>query len=344
MRLSADRPVVDVRTSAEFHAGHIPNAVNLPLFSNDERALIGTTYAEAGRQEATRVGMDLVGPRMNEMIDDLKAVVPTGPVLVHCWRGGMRSESVAWLLNFSGEFEASILRGGYKAFRQFALREFSRERKLTILGGMTGSGKTHILQGLQARGEQVIDLEGLANHKGSAFGSIGLDNQPTQQQFENELGVALSRTDPERRLWLEDESRRIGRCMLPEGLWVGMRTSSCIFVDRSMEERCAHLVADYGMADRDALVDAISRIERRLGGVRTQEAIEFVRAGEMAGACEILLGYYDKTYAYGLGQREESNVHRLPAEGLSTEDLSANLIPFADRIEAARVASDPAGR
>lgn len=325
---------MDVRTPAEYRAGHIPNAVNLPLFSNDERALIGKTYARAGRIEATRVGLDLIGPRMNQMIDELKTVVPVGPVLVHCWRGGMRSESVAWLLNFSGQFQASTLKGGYKAFRQFALEEFARKRRLVVLGGMTGSGKTHVLHALRRLGEQVVDLEGLANHKGSAFGAIGLAHQPTQQQFENDLAVALSRSDPHRRLWLEDESRRIGRCMLPKELWAAMRQSPCVVLERSAAERRAHLVADYGRADPKALVEAIGRIERRLGGLQAREAMEAVSNGDMDTACRILLEYYDKTYSYGLSRRDDGRVYRVKTAGLSTDEVASKLVPFADAVEA----------
>ncbi|HUF10614.1 MAG TPA: tRNA 2-selenouridine(34) synthase MnmH [Rhodothermales bacterium] len=334
VKLSASHPVVDVRTPAEFRAGHIPGAVNMPLFSNDERELIGITYAEEGRLKATRIGLDLVGPRMNRMLDDLKGLVAGDSVLVHCWRGGMRSESVAWLLNFSGEYEAATLTGGYKAFRRFTLRQFAVPRDLVIMGGLTGSGKTEVLAGLRDLGEQVVDLEDLAKHKGSAFGAIGLPDQPTQQQFENDLAIALSRTDPTRRLWLEDESRRIGRCMLPGELWTAMRNAPCLVLEKPTEVRRAHLIADYGRADPNALIDAIWRIQRRLGSESARFAAESVGSGDLETACRVLLEYYDKTYAHGLSQRNPSTVHRFGVEVESTGDLPREVAAFADTIAA----------
>lgn len=296
---------------------------------------MGTAYAERGRNHATRVGLDLVGPRMNRMLDDLRSVVPGGPVLVHCWRGGMRSESVAWLLNFSAEFQARTLQGGYKAFRRWALKQFVLRRRVVVLGGMTGSGKTDVLHALAEHGEQVVDLEGLANHKGSAFGSIGLGMQPTQQQFENELAIALWNTDRERRLWVEDESRRIGRCMVPGDLWNQMREAACVVLERGREERRHRLVSEYGRSDLQRLIGSIRRIERRLGGERSLQAVEHVESGDLDSACGILLDYYDKTYEFGLARRTESLTRTVRVNGLDPKRVAAGLIEQAD-IEFAR--------
>jgi tRNA 2-selenouridine synthase len=286
---------------------------------------------------------------MSQMLDDLKGLVAGDSVLVHCWRGGMRSESVAWLLNFSGEYEAATLSGGYKAFRQFALRQFAVQRNLVIVGGLTGSGKTDVLAALRDLGEQVVDLEDLAKHKGSAFGAIGLPDQSTQQQFENDLAVALSRTEPTRRLWLEDESRRIGRCQLPGELWAAMRKAPCLVLEVPAAVRRAHLIADYGKADPNALIDAIWRIERRLGTENARLAAESVASGDLDTACRVLLEYYDKTYAHGLSQRNPSTVHRFGVEAKSPGHLPRALSTFADTIgtdngDVAAVHADEGGR
>lgn len=319
-------PVVDVRTASEYRRGHIPHALNFPLFSDEERAEVGLVYKQMGRSRATQTGLEIVGPRLSDMIDRFRNRFSPGGVLVHCWRGGMRSESVAWLVGLSGEFKPSVLRGGYKAYRNFALREFSAERRLVILGGMTGVGKTTILNGLSASGLQRVDLEKLAAHKGSAFGAIGEPEAPTQQQFENELAYELHQTDPDRVLWLEDESRHIGKRIIPQDLWALMRNAPVIAVERSREERVRHLVEQYGTAPEDELIASIRKIERRLGGARTKAASEAVLSGDLDKACNLVLDYYDRAYAHGLSKRDPATIKRLDATGLSDADVVEKLI------------------
>ena len=159
--------VLDVRTPGEFAQGYLPGAHHLPLFSNEERAEIGTLYKQAGREAAMLRGFDLVGPKLRRMVEAAQALVVGDEVLVHCWRGGMRSESVAWLLAFAG-YRVGTLRGGYKAFRRYVLEAFAQPRAVRLLGGMTGAGKTDVLHTLAGRGEQVIDLEALPKGRSSA--------------------------------------------------------------------------------------------------------------------------------------------------------------------------------
>jgi tRNA 2-selenouridine synthase len=332
MARATSEPVVDVRTPAEFARGHIPDASNLPLFSNEERAEIGLIYKEMGKEPATRLGLDLVGPRLTEMIDRLREMVPMGPVLVHCWRGGMRSDSVAWLLNFTGEFQASVLQGGYKSYRRLALEQFGAERPLFVLGGMTGSGKTRVLRALPSCGGQCLDLEALACHKGSAFGALGQPEPPTQQQFENDIGLRLFRSDYSRPLWVEDESRHIGRRTIPEALWTRMRQAPVFVIERPRQERVRVLVEDYGSADPGELIRSIRKIERRLGGVRTREAVEAVEEGDLENVCHVVLDYYDKTYRHGLGKRDPAQITRIDSTGLTDAEIASSLFEMAAKV------------
>jgi tRNA 2-selenouridine synthase len=223
-------------------------------------------------------------------------------VIVHCWRGGMRSSAVAWLLNFYG-FDVYLLEGGYKAFRNWVLRQFEKEYDFNIIGGFTGSGKTEILTALIKNNHAVIDLEGLANHKGSAFGALGQPPQPKQEMFENLLATALLQNS-KRSFWLEDESQRIGGLNIPHGFWNSMRSKPVYFMDIPFEQRLDHITAGYGAIEKELLVNAIIRIQKRLGPLETKTAIGFLVEDNVKGCFRILLSYYDKTYLKSLHNRE----------------------------------------
>jgi tRNA 2-selenouridine synthase len=233
LRESEKIPVIDVRSPGEFTQGHIPGAYNLPLFNNEERAKVGTAYVQIGKEEAIRIGYELANPKTGSFLLEAGKISKEKKILVHCWRGGMRSAKFAELLNSHG-FEARTLIKGYKAYRRFVLDGFSHEKlqnvKLLIIGGETGSGKTEILKHIAATGEQVIDLEALAHHKGSAFGALGEEPQPTYEHFENELSFALGKLDLSKRIWLEDESRNIGRTQIPSALWEKMKEAPILRV------------------------------------------------------------------------------------------------------------------
>ena len=314
LELAETLPLFDVRTPSEFSNGHIPGARNLPLFSDDERVKVGTTYNRQGSQEAILTGLELVGPKMRAMVETVQAQTDQRRVLLHCWRGGMRSRSVAWLLNFSG-FEVTVLAGGYKAYRQHVLSRFALRRQVFILSGYTGSGKTEILGHLRELGEQVIDLEGLAHHKGSAFGALGELPQPTQQQFENELARQWEKLDPQRPVWLEDESKKIGWRIIPAPLWEQMRHTPVYFLDMPAELRVGRLMADYGDFAPEHLAACVSRLSKRVGGQNTQQALEALAAGDLATCTDILLRrYYDKAYLHGLSKRDQNLVRHIPTQ------------------------------
>lgn len=289
--------VADVRSPGEFAKGHIPGAVSVPLFSDAERAEIGTTYVQQGRKPAVILGLARVGPRMVELGARLTEVADAsgGELLIHCWRGGMRSASMAWLAETLG-IHAAILFGGYKNFRRWATDSTGRGRAINVVAGLTGTGKTHVIHALAARGENVIDLEKLAHHKGSAFGDLGEEPQPTQEQFENELAMAWRGTRADAPVWLEDESRNIGRCSLPDALWQSKQAGHFHVIELPDEVRLAHLCQIYCGHPPEVLAARIECIRKRLGGDRTSAAIDAVHAGDLQEACWLALAYYDRCY------------------------------------------------
>ena len=297
--------IIDVRSPAEYEHAHIPGAVNLPLFDNDERAMIGTTYKKQSREAAIKAGLPLFGNKMLPMIETVESWMAaaqkenhlTKPTLyVHCWRGGMRSAAVAWLLDLYG-YKVIQLTGGYKAYRNWVLEQFTIAYPLKVLGGYTGSGKTEILHALQEKNYSVIDLEGLAHHKGSAFGAIGQLAQPSQEMFENILAKKLWEVNKNKKpIWIEDESQRIGTVLIPTPLFHLMRNSTCYFMTIPFEQRLLFILEGYGKFDQQSLIEATERIQKRLGGLETKNAVAHIMQGELKEAFSILLKYYDKWY------------------------------------------------
>lgn len=323
--------LLDVRTPAEFEAGHIPGAVNMPLFTNEERVIIGTLYKQQGKQKAILKGLDFIGPRMSGLIKTVEKLSANKTVLLHCWRGGMRSGSVAWLLNLYG-FEVILLRGGYKAYRNWVLDQFTKPKNIIVLGGSTGSGKTEILPHLQNHGEHIIDLEKIACHKGSAFGAIGEKEPPTQEQFENNLAAEWANVKENKRLWLEDEGRTIGRKVMPEAIWMQMRSAPLIFLDIPIEYRVKYLVELYGKFPKTALEESILKVKKRLGGLATQQALDALHENNLDETAEILLKYYDKTYRFGLEKREMEKIISLETDGNDFDEIARQLIQLANKL------------
>ncbi|QMW01896.1 tRNA 2-selenouridine(34) synthase MnmH [Spirosoma foliorum] len=323
-------PIIDVRSPGEYDHAHIPGAVSIPLFDNDERAQVGTKYKNAGKDAAVLLGLNFVGPKLANFVKQSKKLNPTNKeVLVHCWRGGMRSGSFAWLLDTAG-LTASTLIGGYKAYRNAVLSTFAEPRKLLILGGKTGSGKTDILKELARQGEQIIDLEGLANHKGSSYGAIGQQAQPANEQFENLLFHKLRALDADRRIWLEDESRNIGSCFIPLALWHQMRVAPVAFIDVPKENRIHRLVAEYAGIDHKLLVEATERIRKRLGGKAIKDALAALDNQDYANVADLTLHYYDKAYLHGLSERDATSVYPIAVQEDSPVQTAGKLIEWAN--------------
>jgi len=331
----------------------MPGAYSLPLFTDEERAMVGTAYKQESREKAIKHGLDFFGPKMKKMVDEVERILDlrlqiadlnsskseienlkSKIILLYCWRGGMRSGAVGWLLDVYG-FKVYTLVGGYKKFRNYVLDTFKQPFDLKILGGYTGSGKTEVLKELKRNRELVIDLEEIAIHKGSAFGNIGLPKQPTQEMFENLLSLELRAVSYEQKetadspltthhspIWLEDESQRIGLVNIPNDLWQSMRRSAIHFLDIPFEERLKHLVEEYGGLDKEKMIDAIVRIKERLGGLEAKRAIEFLNEDNTIESFRILLKYYDKWYTKGLHNRANINslLHKVNCESVTPEN------------------------
>ncbi|MCP4498993.1 MAG: tRNA 2-selenouridine(34) synthase MnmH [Deltaproteobacteria bacterium] len=308
LAVTDDAHVFDVRTPAEFEQGHIIGAKNLPLFTDEERVQVGTTYKKKGREKAILLGLDFIGPKMRSFVDEVIRVAgqpqADKPILMHCWRGGMRSSSVSWLMNLYG-FEVRVLEGGYKAWRGRGRERFDAPLKLRVISGRTGSGKTDVLEAMEKQNTQVLHLEGLAHHRGSAFGAVGLPPQPTVEQYENLLHEAIRHFDVDKEVWIEDESRMVGRCRIPEELWGQLRKAPAIFVASKMEARLDRLVRDYGDADKEPLRAAFTAIEKRLGGQNVKAALQALDDDNVREAAVIALKYYDQAYDRGKSRRIE---------------------------------------
>jgi tRNA 2-selenouridine synthase len=349
LKLAQQYPVFDVRSPGEYNHAHIPDAISLPLFTDEERKVVGTAYKQQSREAAIKIGLDFFGVKMKIMVEEAEKYTdqfykeikkPNAPdppsgglgVLVHCWRGGMRSAGVAWLLDLYG-FKVYTLVGGYKVYRKWVLQQFEKEYPFTIIGGYTGSGKTLLLHQLQKQQKNIIDLEALANHKGSAFGSVG--TQPAQEMFENLLAERLAdvswplvernalQSNNEQQstaIYLEDESQRIGNIQIPMPLWNTMRKSPVLFLNIPFEERLNYITEEYGKGDKEKLVNSIIRIQKRLGGLETKNAINFLLEDNYKESFRILLCYYDKWYEKALNNRENLNtlLNKIPCKSVDT--------------------------
>lgn len=317
-------PVIDVRTPAEFEQGHVPGAHNIPLFTNDDRVKVGTTYKQQGREQAILLGFDLVGGKWSGFIRQALEIAPDKKIALHCWRGGMRSGAMAWALSLYG-FNVFLLEGGYKVYRRWVLDKFGAQFNINILGGLTGSGKTRALHGLKGLGEQVIDLEDLAQHQGSAFGSMNKLVQPTQEQFENDLAIQFNRLDPQKTVWLEDESMTIGKRFIPNALFQQMRDAQVVVLKIPKEARVDFLVEEYGRLDKEFLKTCTERIGKRLGPEQAKNAVAAIEENRMADFIRIVLVYYDKTYNTGLGKRNSAAITEVECAGVDAE-TNAKLI------------------
>jgi tRNA 2-selenouridine synthase len=361
LQLSTQHPVLDVRSPGEYTHAHIPNAINVPLFTNEERKIVGTAYKQQSREIAIKLGLDFFGVKMKGIVEEVETIISNRQLainnkqkqlsnkqplpidhclLLHCWRGGMRSAAVAWLLDMYG-FKVYTLAGGYKAYRNWVLQQFALPYNFTIVGGYTGSGKTEVLHQLKKENKPTIDLEALANHKGSAFGSMG--TQPSQEMFENVLGKNLydvscamddvnltsTKNQPQTPcIFIEDESQRIGNLQIPSNIWIQMRKSSILFLEIPFEERLDFITAEYGKLSKEALVNAIIRIQKRLGGLETKNAINHLLENNAKESFRILLTYYDKWYLKGLNNRENLSafLNKIPCKSVDSILNSKNIL------------------
>ena len=325
-------PLLDVRSPGEYAQAHIPGALSLPLFNDEERAKVGTLYKQQGKIISVQKGLEIVGPKLKGFTKyALKLDSPE--ILIHCWRGGMRSSSMAWLMETVG-LKVFLLEGGYKAYRRLVLDSFEKPLKIILLGGYTGSGKTEILQQLREAGEQILDLEGLANHKGSAFGALGQPEQPSTEQFENFLHKQICELDLKRPVWVEDESRNVGKVFLPQAFWERMRNSPLVRIDTPYEIRLARLMRDYACFEIEGLASSIKRIEKRLGFDKCKRALDACNSGDRELAARICLDYYDAAYGNQLDTRfgDRGKLPSVVMDSLESSSTVMELQKLAERI------------
>lgn len=292
--------IIDARTPLEFAEDHLPGAVNVPILSNEERVEIGTIHKQAGPQQARMRGLELTCGRFASMVHTITAHAAGRPVLVYCWRGGLRSLSVAILLEMTG-YPVVQLRGGYKAFRNHVIdyfEAFAPPAPLIVVHGMTGTGKTTFINGLPPEAWTVIDLEGLACHRGSAFGEVGLVQGFTQKRFDTLLWDAFRRAPAGKPIVLEGESQRIGKIMLPGRVYEVMAESVKVWCHASMETRVKRLASEYAHEEyREGMAAALDRIRKKLGGQRHAELRLMLDNWDVEGFGKGLIEYYyDKLY------------------------------------------------
>jgi tRNA 2-selenouridine synthase len=294
--------VVDVRSPAEYEQGHVPGAFSMPLFTDEERADVGTIYVQVGREPALQRGLEYVGPKLAGFVQQGRDVANGRPIVLYCWRGGMRSGSMAWLLRTAG-LDVHVIDGGYKAYRKRVHALLGMPWDLRVVTGYTGSGKTHYLHSLAEQGEQVLDIEAICRHKGSSYGALGEQPQPTTEHAMNMMADVLAGFDLQRPVWVEDESRKVGHVVLPDALFDRMQAGTMVMLDVPRDVRIQNLVNDYGGYHVEDLIVATERIRRRLGGEQCTAAIEAIRAGDLAAAAAMLLEYYDSAYDHYMKYR-----------------------------------------
>ena len=325
LELRKSLPVVDVRSEKEFEEGHIRSAVNIPILNNAERIAVGTDYKQKGQLEAIKTGFKLVGPRIIDLINEAEKIAEQKELLVHCWRGGMRSANFCHFIGMA-RLRTHQLKGGYKAYRQKALDSFKNQFQFLVIGGSTGSGKTEILRALASKGEQIIDLEKLASHRGSVFGGLLLPSQPTTEQFQNDLFEEILKLDLSKRIWIEDESIAVGKIFLPEDLWKRMSVSPIVEMNVDKTIRVKRLTEEYGPADKSQFLSAMERITKKLGGQHFKRAKEKLMMDDMHATIEILLNYYDKAYATGLSKKQDRIRTRMVWNGKDIDAFTEQLL------------------
>jgi len=323
LKLRHELPVVDVRSEGEYAEGHILNAINIPVLNNTERIAVGTDYKKKGQHEAIRTGFRLVGPRLADMVSTAERVGKE--FIVHCWRGGMRSSNFCQFVGMA-KIKTHQLTGGYKAYRQGALESFKTDFQMVRIGGCTGSGKSEVLRALREKGEQIIDLEALAHHKGSAFGGLMQLPQPTTEQFQNDLYEEILKLDTSKRIWVEDESIAVGKIFLPQDFWKQMQASPVVELQVEKDARVKRLVKEYGPADQGEFLTAMKKITKKLGGQHFNAAHEKLLAGDMASTIDILLTYYDKAYRNGLEHKKDRIILQANWDGMNSTDVVESLI------------------
>jgi tRNA 2-selenouridine synthase len=327
--------IVDARSPSEFAEDHVPGAINLPVLDNAERAEVGTIYVQESRFKARRVGGAYVARNVARYIETVMADWPASTrVLVYCWRGGMRSNSMAVILSQVG-WRTSVLQGGWRTYRRrVSQRLYDGEplRRVVLLDGHTGSGKTEVLQRLQAHGTQVIDLEGLAAHRGSLLGALPGQPQPSQKLFESRLLSVIAALDLEKPVVIEAESSKVGERIVPPVLWSAMTSAPRIELIAPTEARARYLAKAYAELGRDTetLVALLSRLPDRPGKKRIETWAQMARTGELeALAADLIAAHYDPAYRRSSRRDGRTILGTVPLERVDADAFDEAAIEVA---------------
>lgn len=326
---SSESVVVDVRSPLEFQRGHIPGAINLPLLTNNERAAVGTAYVQVGRERAVELGMEFVAPRLSAYVNSA-SMLSDKPIVMYCARGGMRSAMLAWFLETVGYSVTTITRG-YKGYRAMVLNDLERRWPFVVIGGYTGSGKTEVLQELRKQGKQVLDLEGICNHRGSAFGALQMQLQPRSEHAMNLIHEALCAMDVTQPIYVEDESQHIGSVWLHKPFFNHLRQSPLTIVSIPRLQRAEYLATVYGGATKQELIGSFLKIRKPLGGDRLKGALDAIDAGDLVEAAIIALDHYDRAYAFGMNRRLIPPTSVIDAPDVSIEHIAQMIIELHDQ-------------
>ena len=302
-------PLIDVRSPSEYYKGNLPNSINIPLFDDEERSIIGTIYKKHGREKAVIRGLEFVANNIenivNNCIEALNFYISNNnnskfenlTIKIYCARGGMRSFSISWLLE-KFNLKNITLKGGYKTYRKWTLDSFNKDWQLVVIGGKTGTGKTKLIRLLEDNNYQIIDLEGLASHRGSTFGGLGMKKQPSNEQFENLIAEKLKSYCQNKKVFVEAESANIGKCKIPHEFFRQMKNAERIEIIKSESNRLDELIKTYSIYKEQELIEAVMRIKKRLGPQRTKVALDSIKNKDWKSVCKAVLEYYDKCYEY----------------------------------------------
>tara|TARA_B100000886_G_scaffold2969_1_gene1889 strand:- start:1312 stop:2355 length:1044 start_codon:yes stop_codon:yes gene_type:complete len=330
-------PLIDVRSPSEYYKGHMPNSINIPLFDDDERSIIGTIYKKEGREKAVIEGLRIFEKKLELFIDNLFINIESHKIIpeknvnesfvrIYCSRGGMRSQSIAWLLE-KYKLNPITLKGGYKKYRRWILNCFSKKWNIIVIGGKTGTGKTRLLSLLDRYNYQTIDLEQFACHRGSTFGGLGMNEQPTNEKFENKIGEKLYSFKIINNVFVEAESANIGKCKIPNEFFKQMKTSRRIEIIRSESNRLDELIYTYSVFRKEDLIESVLRIKKRLGPQRTKIAIESINNEKWELVCKSVLEYYDRCYEY-----EKVGNNNITSLDLTDKKYDKNIIKLLNNI------------
>ena len=330
-------PLIDVRSPSEYYKGHMPNSINIPLFDNEERSIIGTIYKKEGRKKAVIEGLKFFEEKIDFLLNKFFMINESYRrnyndnnnklfIRIYCSRGGMRSQSISWLLE-KYKLNTITLKGGYKTYRRWILDCFPKKWNIIIIGGKTGSGKTKLLSLLEKFKYQTIDLEGIACHRGSTFGGLGMKEQPSNEQFENKIAEQLYSFKTTNNIFVEAESANIGKCKIPHEFFSQMKNSRRIEILRSESNRLDELINTYSVFKKEELKDSVERIKKRLGPQRTKIALESIDKEKWDLVCRSVLDYYDRCYEY-----EKVGKENITLLDLTDKNYDENILDLINKV------------